>query len=107
MIAIAEIDVQPIGSGVSIRDQVAAAVEKLRQAGLKIRIHSLGTEVEGELSQVLEAVNSIHRDLHEAGVERLITNLKVETRTDHSVEIEDAVRVVEGLISEPKRSSDS
>jgi len=97
MKTIAEIDVQPVGEGVSIREQVARAVELLGRSGLRTRIHALGTEVEGELSQVFEAVGAIHDELHRSGVQRLVTTLKIETRTDHEVDLDDAVYAVEGL----------
>ena len=82
MKAVAEVQVIPIGSGVSVRREVQRAHELLRQAGLEVQLHAYGTNVEGELGQILDAVRRVHETLHAEGTVRLSTFLKLGTRTD-------------------------
>jgi uncharacterized protein (TIGR00106 family) len=82
MKAIAELQVIPIGSGVSVRQQVVRAVGLLRGYELIVEPHASGTDIEGELSEILATVAKIHETLHEEGDTRLVSYLKLETRTD-------------------------
>jgi uncharacterized protein (TIGR00106 family) len=82
MRAVAEVQVIPIGSGVSVRREVQRAHELLREAGLDVVLHAYGTNVEGELGQILDAVRRVHETLHAEGTVRLSTFLKLGTRTD-------------------------
>ena len=52
MKALAEIQVIPIGVGVSERMEVVRAYEILKRSGLKVRLHAYGTNVEGELDAI-------------------------------------------------------
>jgi uncharacterized protein (TIGR00106 family) len=82
MYAAAEIQVIPIGVGVSVREQVKRAHELLAEAGLTVELHAMGTNVEGELSAILRAIETVHETLHREGVARLSTAVKIGTRTD-------------------------
>lgn len=82
MRATAEIQVIPIGAGVSVRREVRRAHELLQEAGLAVELHAFGTNVEGELGDILDAVRRVHETLHAEGVARLSTALKLGTRTD-------------------------
>jgi uncharacterized protein (TIGR00106 family) len=82
MKAVAEIQVIPIGVGVSVRREVQRAHELLRASGLRAELHAYGTNVEGELAEILEAVRRVHETLHAEGTVRLSTFLKLGTRTD-------------------------
>jgi len=82
MKATAEIQVIPIGEGVSVRAPVKRAHELLAGSGLKVALHAYGTNVEGELGDILVAVRLVHETLHAEGVVRLSTAIKLGTRTD-------------------------
>ncbi len=82
MKAVAEIQVIPIGSGVSVRGEVMRAHSILEESGLGAQLHSYGTNVEGDLEDIFEAVKRIHETLHAEGTTRLSTFLKIGTRTD-------------------------
>lgn len=82
MRATGDIQCIPIGSGVSVRAEVKRAHAILEQAGLNATLHPNGTSVEGELGEILEAVQRIHETLHAEGVVRLVSYVKVATRTD-------------------------
>lgn len=82
MKALAEIQVIPIGVGVSVRDEVMRAHQVLLDAGLEAQLHAYGTNVEGELEAILAAVAKVHETLHAEGTQRLATFVKLGTRTD-------------------------
>lgn len=82
MKATAELQVIPLGAGVSVRQQVMRIVELLQDGNFILETHAAGTNIEGELPDILAAVERIHETMHAAGSVRLISYLKLETRTD-------------------------
>ena len=82
MKATAELQVIPLGSGVSVREQVTRVVEMLKGHDFILETHASGTDIEEELSDILVAVEQIHETLHKEGSMRLLSYLKLETRTD-------------------------
>jgi len=82
MKAIAELQVIPLGSGVSVRKQVTRVVDMLKGQDFILESHASGTNIEGEISDILAVVEQIHETMHEEGSVRLLSYLKLETRTD-------------------------
>jgi uncharacterized protein (TIGR00106 family) len=82
MRATAELQVIPLGAGVSVRHEVTAAVELLKSHDFIIDTHASGTNIQGELSEILAAIEQIHETLHENGSVRLLSYIKLETRSD-------------------------
>lgn len=82
MKALAEIQVIPIGVGVSVRKEVVRAHKLIEESGLKVQLHSYGTNVEGELDDIFAAVKKVHETLHAEGTKRLSTAIKIGTRSD-------------------------
>jgi uncharacterized protein (TIGR00106 family) len=82
MQATAELQVIPIGAGVTVREEVKQIVELLNSYDFILQTHASGTNIEGELSEILKAVESVHETMHQRGSVRLVSYLKLETRTD-------------------------
>jgi len=82
MKATAELQVVPIGAGVSVRHEITRVVELLQGHNFILETHASGTNIEGELAEILAAVAQIHEQLHDSGTVRLVSYLKLETRTD-------------------------
>lgn len=82
MKATAELQVVPIGAGVSVRREIARVVALLQDYDLIVQTHASGTNIEGGLTDILAAVGQIHETLHREGCVRLLSYLKLETRTD-------------------------
>ena len=82
MKAIAEVQIIPIGAGVSVRKEVMRAHELLEESGLNLTLHANGSNLEGELGDVLDTVRRAIETLHEEGVVRLSSHIKIGTRTD-------------------------
>lgn len=82
MKAIVEVQIIPLGAGVSVRKEVMRAHELLEESGLNITLHANGSNMEGELSEVMAAIQRTIESLHAEGVVRLSSHIKVGTRTD-------------------------
>ncbi|UCE76895.1 MAG: MTH1187 family thiamine-binding protein [Gammaproteobacteria bacterium] len=82
MKATAEFQVVPIGQGVSVRREIGRVVALLQGHDFILETHASGTNIEGELGEILAAVAQVHEALHAEGSVRLVSYLKLETRTD-------------------------
>lgn len=82
MKATAELQLIPLGAGVSVRAEVKKVVTKLNSYNFIVETHASGSNIEGELSDILEAVEQLHQYMHDEGVVRILSYLKLETRTD-------------------------
>lgn len=82
MKATAELQVIPVGGGCSVRHEVASVVALLNQYDFIVETHASGTNIEGDLEEILAAVQKVHEMLHQQGSLRLLSYLKLETRTD-------------------------
>jgi uncharacterized protein (TIGR00106 family) len=95
MKVIADLCVVPIGVGVSLGSYIAECEKILTSAGLKIRLHGYGTNIEGEWDPVMQAIKKCHEKLHEMGAPRIHSTIRVGTRTDREQTIEDKIRSVQ------------
>jgi len=95
MKVIADICVIPIGVGVSVSKYVAACERILADAGLNPRLHAYGTNVEGEWEAVFAAFKHCHEALHEMGVPRISTSIRLGTRTDREQTMADKIESVQ------------
>ena len=82
MKATAELQVIPIGKSVSVREEIMKVVELLQGYDFILETHASGTNIEGDLEIILAVVARIHEELHASGSVRLVSYLKLETRTD-------------------------
>ena len=72
MKVIVDLCVVPLGVGVSVSRYVAACERILAEAGLKIKMHSYGTNIEGEWDEVFLAVKQCHETLHQMGAREFL-----------------------------------
>jgi uncharacterized protein (TIGR00106 family) len=95
MKAIADVCVIPIGIGVSVSKEVAACERIFAEAGLNPRLHAYGTNIEGEWDDVMTAIKRCHETLHQMGVARISTTIRIGTRTDRAQTMDDKIRSVQ------------
>lgn len=95
MKVLVDLCVVPIGVGVSLSSYIAACEKVLKDAGLKIALHSYGTNIEGEWDDVFAAVKRCHEVVHAMGAPRITTTIKAGTRTDRDQTMEDKIRSVQ------------
>jgi len=94
MNAIAEFTIIPIGVGLSLSKYVAVCEQILEESGLSYELHANGTNLEGEWDEVVNAIKICHEKLHEMGVPRIATQIKIGTRTDRTQKMTDKIASV-------------
>lgn len=94
MKVLVDLCVVPLGVGVSVSSYIAACEKVLTEAGLKIALHSYGTNIEGEWDEVFAAIKRCHEVVHAMGAPRITTTIKLGTRTDRNQSMEDKIRSV-------------
>ena len=95
MKVIADVCIIPMGVGVSVSKYVARCESILTGAGLKVRLHAYGTNVEGEWDTVFQAVKRCHEEIHGMGAPRISTSIRAGTRVDRDQTMDDKISSVE------------
>lgn len=94
MRVLVDLCIVPLGVGVSLSAYIAACEKVLTEAGLKIALHSYGTNIEGEWDAVFGAIKRCHEVVHQMGAPRITTTVKLGTRTDREQTMEDKIESV-------------
>lgn len=94
MKVLVDLCVVPIGVGLSVSKYIAECEKIFKEAGLKTLLHSYGTNIEGEWDDVMAAVKKCHEVLHNMGVPRISSTLRLGTRTDRDQTMEDKIKSV-------------
>ena len=84
----------PMGGDLSVSDEVAECQKIFERRGLTHRLHAYGTNVEGEWDDVMAAVKECHECVHQMGRARIMSTLKIGTRTDREQSLDDKVSSV-------------
>ena len=58
---------------------------------MESQLHPYGTVIQGDWDEVFETVKKCHLKLHESGVLRIFTNMKIGTRIDKEQSMADKV----------------
>ncbi len=93
----AELTIIPIGtSSTSLSNYVAAAVAALNESGIKYQLSGMGTLLEAENpDELFDAIKNAHEAVFKAGMDRVVTSVKIDDRRDHDRTMDDKVRSVE------------
>ncbi|MBY0402529.1 MAG: MTH1187 family thiamine-binding protein [Cyanobacteria bacterium] len=92
----ADIIIVPIGTdSTSISDYVAVSEKALQGfTMLKTKINPMSTTLEGELKDVLEAVQAMHEAPFNIGAKRLSTSIRIDDRRDTPSTIEHKLKTI-------------
>ena len=93
----AEISIYPIGTGdTSVSFYIAKGIEAIQNIKeIKYEINSMGTILEAEnIDKIYEASKIIMEVVHNLGVNRVEVILKIDSRKDKQVKIEDKVKSI-------------
>ena len=86
--AIMEISVVPVGTeSPSVSPFVAECVRIVDQLGLQYEVTSMGTEVEGDVEELLKLAAQMHRAPFAKGAQRVVTTIKLDERRDKELKI--------------------
>jgi uncharacterized protein (TIGR00106 family) len=95
MQVIVDFTVVPVGAGVSLSPFIAQVQRILEGSGLQHELHANGTNVEGDWDEVMAAIRRCHEALHDMGVPRIHTDIKVGTRSDREQHMADKIASVQ------------
>ncbi|GIJ82059.1 hypothetical protein Asppvi_000562 [Aspergillus pseudoviridinutans] len=91
----------PIGtSSPSVSSQIADVQRLIEKSGLKYVMHSAGTTLEGPWDKVHQVIGQAHMLLHQQGIVRIQTDIRVGSRTDKEQSFEDKVNKVRQLLAQ-------
>ena len=94
-VIIAELSIVPIGKGVSVSQYVKVAIRTLEGRGVRVIPGPVSTVLEcKDIDLLLKAVKAAHRAVLESGVERVITTLKIDDRTDKDASVDSKLRAI-------------
>ncbi len=85
----AAIQVLPRSSEKGTYELVDLAIEIIQHSGLKYRVCPFETVVEGAYDDVMRLIKEIHEAVYAGGGDEMITNIKIQTRHNQDVFIED------------------
>jgi len=91
MNVLVDVCVAPMGVGVSVSKYVVECEKIFEAAGLNHQMHSYGTNVEGDWDEVMAAIKLCHETVHEMGVPRIGTTIRMGTRTDREQSMQDKI----------------
>ncbi len=97
--AVAAISVVPVGTGTaSISNYVANAVKIVKDSGLKFELSSMGTNLEGDVADILEVVRKVHESCFEQGAVRVLTCMTLDDRRDKTLSIDGKKEAVKAKV---------
>lgn len=91
---IVEISFIPIGVGTSLSRYIAKVVKNIEKSGLKYQLTPMGTIVQGDWEDISKLVDDSHKIILDMGIERIITNIKIDYRLDKKSSMEDKINSV-------------
>ena len=83
------VQVLPRSTKIGTYELVDKAIEVIQQSGLKYRVCPFETVVEGYYDEIMTLIKEIHEVIYANGADEMITNIKIQTRYNEDVLIED------------------
>ena len=76
---VAEFSVTPMVEG-PVTPFIGTALEEIENSGLNYEVGAMGTTVEGQLDQVLDAIKRAHEAVFNQGVDRVVTEIRIDEK---------------------------
>ncbi|MBI2865211.1 MAG: MTH1187 family thiamine-binding protein [Chloroflexi bacterium] len=95
--AVAEVSIEPIGTcSTSVSDLITACVGVLeKQTDVKWDVTAMGTILEGDRARILSLVGQMDDACVKAGAPRVLTNLRIDERSDKVLHMDEMESEVE------------
>jgi uncharacterized protein (TIGR00106 family) len=97
--AILEISVVPIGTkDASLSSYVADCIRILKKRKVHYELTSMGTNIEGDLKDLIKIAMEMHQIPFKKGARRVLTSLKIDDRKDKKGTLSGKKRAVESKL---------
>ncbi len=101
--AILELSIVPIGTqSTSLSSYVADCIKVLKNKGLRYELTSMGTNIEGNLKDLIKIAMEMHEVPFKQGAQRVLTTIKIDDRRDKKGTIQGKKKAVEGKLKSKK-----
>jgi len=99
-VAVVEVKIFPVGtSSASLSRFVAGCVAVLRkEEGVKYQLTPMGTIIEGELDSIMAIIRRMHEAPFQAGVDRVVTDIRIDDRRDKPLTMAGKLAAVESKL---------
>jgi len=85
--AVMEVSVIPIGIGSSVSSYVADCIRVLKKEKVSYELTAMGTNVEGDLKDLVRVALKMHQVPFSRGAQRVVTTIKIDDRRDKKISI--------------------
>lgn len=93
--AVAEIIITPLGTGSPSLSKYVAKVHKvLEKYNVKYQLTPMSTIIEADVDTIFKIAREMHEALFSEGIQRVVTNLRVDDRRDKELTMEGKVKAV-------------
>ncbi|MCF8011308.1 MAG: MTH1187 family thiamine-binding protein [Clostridiales bacterium] len=98
--AVVEISIIPIGTpSAGVSNYVAGCLKQLEsEEEIKYELTPMGTIIEGELEKIFKVVRKMHEYPFNKGIERVVTNIRIDDRRDKDLTMNSKVTSVKNKI---------
>lgn len=83
----------------SVANEIAIVLNVIKSSNLTHQLHGHGTNFEGPIDKVLNTIELIHKTLHENGVTRITSDIRISTRTDKQTSNKSKIEAVENILN--------
>ncbi|UCG78351.1 MAG: MTH1187 family thiamine-binding protein [Nitrospirota bacterium] len=91
---LAEFSIVPVGAGDSLGAKIAGLLDIVESSGLRYKLNPMGTVIEGEWDEVMDAVKACHARIMEDSP-RAVTTIKIDDRKGRTGMIDGKIASVE------------
>lgn len=96
-----EINIVPVGAGVSLSEYVARAIKVLEnQPEVEYELTSMGTNIAGDLDRLLAIARAMHQAVIDSGIQRVVTTIKIDDRKDKPITLSSRLESVRKKLGE-------
>jgi len=96
---VVELNIVPLGEGVSVSKKLAYAIKALEKRGVKYTLTPMCTVFEVEtVREAFEVASAAHEAVFESGARRVVTTVKIDDRRDVKRGMDEKVRSLEKAV---------
>lgn len=89
--ALLQLTMIPVGTGVSVGDYVVEIQKGLERLGATFRLNDMGTVIEGEPGELFRILAEIYETPFEQGAVRVVSQIVIDDRRDKEIHIGDKI----------------